>query len=182
MCLRWGRSGGCYAEYVVAPRSRVLLRGELPALEASTYNIAYMSAYEALFVTTDLRQRQGQTIFIPGGSGGVGHFAVQLARAHGLRVLTSASKPAGLSLLRSLGADLVIDYSAEDVEAALLAATGGEGADVVFDSTYAEGGMKQSAAVVAKGGQWIRLGPWEHSRPGLQQEVEPIAQKRALLC
>ena len=167
---RWG--GGCFAEYVVAKRGTVSLSGEVPEPDAATFSIAYLSAYEPLFCTTDIRQRTGQTIFIPGGAGGVGHFAVQLAKAYGMRVITSASKPEGLDLLRKLLADVVIDYSKQDVVVEVLTATGGRGVDMVFDATYAESGMKQSAAVIAKGGQWIRLGNWMRTTPGLQQEVE----------
>ena len=174
--LRWG--AGCFAEYVVAKRPSVVLRGDIPEAEASTYGIAYMSAYEPLFIGVDISKRSGQTIFIPGGAGGVGHFAVQLAKAFGLRVITSASKPEGLALLRQLQADVVVDYSRQDVVEEVLKVTGGRGVDLVYEATYVESSMKQSAAVVAQGGDWIRLGPWSHSRPGFQQEVEPIIASR----
>ena len=153
----WG--GGCFAEYVVAKRNRTTLRGELPEPEAATYGTAYLSAYEPLVLgQADIRNRAGQAIFIPGGAGGVGHFAVQLAKYYGLRVIASASKPDGLRLLQTLHADVVIDYRKQDVVSEVLAATGGEGADVVYDATYQESSYVQSAAVLAKDGHWIRLG------------------------
>ena len=176
LCPRTG--GGCFAEYVVAKRRRVTLRGDIPEPEACTIGITGLSAYDCLCNITDIRTRAGQIIFIPGGAGGVGHFAVQLAKAYGLRVIASASRPAGVELLRKLGADVVIDYSKQDVAAEVMKATEGRDADVVYDSTYVESSMKESAAVVAKGGQWVRLGPWFHSSPGFQQELEPIAASR----
>ena len=103
-------------------------------------------------------QRSGQTILIPGGAGRVGHFAVQLAKAYGLRVITSASKPDGLDLLRKLRADVVIDYSKQDVVAEVMAATGGAGADEVYDTVCALSSFQQSAAVVRSGDQWMFLG------------------------
>ena len=169
--------GGCYGEYVVAKRGRVALRGDLPEPEASTFGVAFLSAYEPLLVTTDISARSGQTIFIPGGGGGVGHFAVQLAKAYGLRVIASASKPEGLELLRKLRADVVIDYSAQDVVAEVLAATGGHGADLVFDATYQDSSMKQSAATVAAGGQWVRLGKFQDAE-AVKADVERIASGR----
>jgi len=176
VCVSWG--GGSFGEYVVAKRNRVSLLGEIPEAEAATYGIAYMSAYESLFITADIRKHAGQTIFIPGGAGGVGHFAVQLAKAYGLRVITSASKPEGLELLRNLLADVVIDYSKQDVVVEVLTATAGRGVDLVYDATYVESSMKQSAAVIAKGGQWLRLGTFMHDRPNLQQELETIVNSR----
>ena len=177
LCVRsWG--GGCFAEYVVAKRGRVALRGEVPEAEASTLNIAYLSAWEPLFVTADITSRKGQTIFIPGGAGGVGHFAVQLAKAYGLRVIASASKPAGLELLSKLRADVVIDYSKQDVVAEVLAATDGKGADLVYDATYVPSSMKQSAGLVAKGGGWMRLGTWMRDPPDFKDEVEGIVAGR----
>ena len=155
-----------------------MLRGELPEPEASTYGIAYSSVYDSLFVTTNISNRVGQTIFIPGGAGGVGHFAVQLAKAYGLRVITSSSKPAGLELLSKLRADVVIDYSKQDVVTEVLTATAGRGVDIVFDATHSPLSLKQSAAIIAKGGEWIRLGSWTHEPPALKEAVETIVSTR----
>ena len=105
----------------------------------------------------DIRDRAGQTIFIPGGAGGVGHFAVQLAKAYGLRVIASASKPNGLRLLHSLGAD-VVNYSKQEVVSKVLEATNSRGVEMVYDATYAESSLLQSAAVVREKGHWMRLG------------------------
>ena len=163
---------------MVAKRDRLILRGELPEADASTYAIAYASAYEPLFLTADIGKRAGQTIFIPGGAGGVGHFAVQLAKAYGLRVIASASKPEGLELLRKLRADVVIDYSKQDVVVEVLNATEHRGADLVFDATYVDSSMKQSAAVVAKGGHWMRLGTFMHEPAELKSAVETIVSSR----
>jgi NADPH2:quinone reductase len=152
-------TGQCYSEYVVAKRALVASRKDgLPAAEASTFGVAYTSAWEPLEGVGRVSQRAGQWIYIAGAAGGVGHFATQIAKAAGLKVIGSASKPASLELLRKLGVDHVIDYSKQDVIKEVLAVTGGKGADVVYDSTYKAESMAQSAACVASGGMWLRLG------------------------
>ena len=168
--------GGCLAEYVKVNLKRascIVKRGSLPVTEAATYGVAFNSAYEPLLMETDISQRAGQWIYIAAGAGGVGHFAVQLAKLHGLKVISSGSKPASLDLLRQLGVDHVIDYSKQDVAKEVLAATGGKGADVVFDPSYSASSFTQSAAAVASGGVWLRLGSWQ----GEQEEAEPEARR-----
>ena len=74
----WSRSGGCYAEYVVVKRSDVALRHSIPAADASTYGVAFGTAYESVEIIGGISSRQGQWLFVPGASGGVGHFAVHM--------------------------------------------------------------------------------------------------------
>ena len=149
---------GAFAEHVVANRAHVIPKGAIPEADASTYGGAFPSAYEALEMEGHLSERAGQWVFIPGGAGGVGHFAVQLAKAAGLQVVSSASKHEGLALLERLGIPLVLNYAQVDVVAEVLAITGGEGVDLVFDATYVQSSMEQSAATVKPGGLWLRLG------------------------
>jgi len=156
----FGRSetGGCFAEIVVVKSENVLARGSLPAAEASTYGIAFLTAYESLVLTAKLQDHAGKWIYVAGAGGGVGHFAAQLARLHGLKVIGSAGKPDSLRLLRDLQLDAVIDHTRRDVVAEVLRITDGTGADLVYDSTYQQSSYLQSAAVVAAGGTYIRLG------------------------
>ena len=147
--------GGAFAEYVVVPRHHVVLRRSLPSAEGSTYGVAFSTAYEGLEMEMKVAEHRGKTILIPGAAGGCGHFAVQLARRAGLRVIGTTSKPAGAALLRQLGVELVIDYARQDVAKEVLAFTQGRGADLVWDSTPA---VRQSAALVAAGGLWCMLG------------------------
>ena len=105
-----------------------------------------------------MAQHAGATILIPGAAGGCGHFAVQLAKRAGLRVIGTTSKPAGAQLLRELGVDLVIDYAQQDVAKEVLAFTQGRGAELVWDATYRPQSLQQSARLVAKGGLWCMLG------------------------
>ncbi|MGZ7246476.1 zinc-binding dehydrogenase, partial [Streptococcus pyogenes] len=66
--------------------------------------------------------------------GGVGHIAIQLAKLHGCRVLTTASRDESIALCKKLGADLVINYKEEDVVERVRDATEGRGCPVVFDT------------------------------------------------
>ena len=81
--------------------------------EAAAVPLAALTALQAL--RDELRLQRGQRVFISGGAGGVGTFAIQIARHYGARVATTAS-PRGESLVRRLGADVVIDYTRERFE------------------------------------------------------------------
>ena len=110
---------------LVAPKPK-----GLGFVEAAAVPLAGGTAWEA--VIRRLALRPGETVLIHGGAGGVGSFAVQFARAAGARVLATASA-GNLETLHALGADLVIDYRADDLAQTVLAATDGRGADAAFD-------------------------------------------------
>ena len=167
-------ANGAWGEYVVVKRVLTVLRGAIPARVAGTYGGVYLTAVDML-VDGEVSKRKGQWAYVAGAAGGVGHVAIQMAKLHGLRVIGSASKPAALDLLKSLGVDHIIDYSKQDVVAEVLAATGGKGADLVYDPTYEDSSYAQSAACVASGGVWMKLG--ENLEPGSEQ-FSKIAEAR----
>ena len=123
---------GSYAEYHVAAESII---GKKPAslshLEAASLSLVGGTVWEALIVRAALRV--GESILIHGGAGGVGHVAIQVAKAMGARVFTTV-REANDGFVRSLGADVVIDYEKEDYVDAIMGQTGGRGVDVVFDT------------------------------------------------
>jgi NADPH2:quinone reductase len=123
---------GSYAEYHVASESII---GKKPAslshLEAASLTLVGGTVWEALIVRAALRV--GERILIHGGAGGVGHVAIQLAKAMGAQVFTTV-REANFEFARSLGADVVIDYTKEDYVDAVMRETGGRGVDVVFDT------------------------------------------------
>ncbi|MBB3224010.1 zinc-dependent alcohol dehydrogenase family protein [Pseudoduganella umbonata] len=123
---------GSYAEYHVAAENII---GKKPAalshLEAASLTLVGGTAWEALVVRAQLRV--GESILVHGGAGGVGHVAIQLAKAIGARVLTTA-RAGQFDFVRSLGADVVIDYTKEDYVDAVMRETAGQGVDVVFDT------------------------------------------------
>src|ERR1700720_2182819 len=91
--------------------------------------------------------RPGDTVYIPGGGGGVGHLAVQMA-ARALRaglVISSGSTPQSIALARQCGAQHVFNYKRDDMAAEIAKLTGGEGVDLVYDATYSERGFVETA-------------------------------------
>ncbi len=123
---------GSYAEYHVAAESII---GKKPPtlshLEAASLSLVGGTAWEALSVRAALRV--GESILIHGGAGGVGHIAIQLAKAIGARVFTTV-REANAEFARRMGADVIIDYEKEDYVGAILRETDGRGVDVIFDT------------------------------------------------
>ncbi|MDQ6953064.1 MAG: zinc-dependent alcohol dehydrogenase family protein [Mariprofundaceae bacterium] len=127
------KSAGNYAEYALVPEHFLASKPEsLGYLQAAAAPLVFITAWEALFDRA--RVRAGQKVFIQGGTGGVGHVAIQLATIAGCEVATTASNEDKSKFARDLGADYVIDYAHEDIEQALLSWTGGHGVDVIFDT------------------------------------------------
>ena len=120
------KKGGGYAELAAVKESAAALKAQsLTFAEAASLPIAAGTAVQALRDSGGLRT--GGTTLINGGAGGVGHFAVQIARALGA-VPTATCGPANIDFVRSIGAETVIDYSKSDFT------RGTERYDVVFDS------------------------------------------------
>jgi alcohol dehydrogenase len=116
---------GAFAEYAVVGQE---LAAPMPASldfpAAAAVPLAALTALQAL--RDELRVSGGQRVFIPGGAGGVGTFAIQIAKHLGAHVATTAS-PRGGALVARLGADVVIDYTREQFEKQL------SGYDCAFD-------------------------------------------------
>jgi NADPH:quinone reductase-like Zn-dependent oxidoreductase len=115
--------------------------------------VALTGLTAVISVETTLKLQRGETILIQGGAGGVASFAIQLAKHIGARVITTTSA-ANLDYVRSLGADQVVDYGAEDFTRVV------SGCDAVFDTVGGEVAQK-SFAVLRPGGRaaFIASGP-----------------------
>ena len=125
-------SNGAYAEYDVARASIVARKpASLSHEEAAAVPLAGGTAYEA--IVRRLKVRVGETVLVHGGAGGVGHFAVQIAKAAGARVIATAG-PDNQQTLKDLGADVTVDYRRDDVAQTALDDTAGAGVDAVFDT------------------------------------------------
>ena len=108
----FGASTGAYAEYAAASEDELALKpANLTFEQAATVPMAGLVALQA--IRDHGKVRAGQTVLINGASGGIGTFAVQIAKALGAEV-TAVASTRNLDLLRSVGADHVIDYTAED--------------------------------------------------------------------
>lgn len=123
---------GGFAERIVAPASAVFpIPDSMPFEKAAAMHIVYQTAYFALHRRAALRE--GETVLVHAGAGGVGSAAIQLAKAAGARVIATAGGSEKVEVCRKLGADVAVDYREEDFIGAVKGATDGRGADVVFD-------------------------------------------------
>ncbi|MBK1662549.1 NADPH:quinone oxidoreductase [Paracraurococcus ruber] len=125
----------------------------LTHLEAASLTLVGGTVWEALVQRA--RLRVGETILIHGGAGGVGSVAIQVARAIGARVITTALAR-DHDFVRSLGAEEAIDFTAEDYVAATLRLTGQAGANVIFDTIGADT-LTRSPAALADLGRVVSL-------------------------
>jgi NADPH:quinone reductase-like Zn-dependent oxidoreductase len=121
----YGTADGTFAEYVVASAGRLAAKpANLTFEQAAAVPVSALAALQA--VRDHARVEAGQRVLVIGASGGVGSFAVQIAKALGAQV-TGVCSTAKLDLVRALGADHVVDYTREDF------AAGGRRFDVIVD-------------------------------------------------
>jgi NADPH:quinone reductase-like Zn-dependent oxidoreductase len=139
---------GTFAERIAVNQADLALKPKnLSMVEAASIPLVSLTAWQVFMDFAKVKR--GQKVFIQAGSGGVGTFAIQLAKHLGLTVATTTSA-ANVPLVRSLGADVIIDYKTEDFEQKL------SGYDVVINSQDATTLMK-SASVVKPGGWLISI-------------------------
>jgi NADPH:quinone reductase-like Zn-dependent oxidoreductase len=169
-------SGG-YAQYALVPEREAAPKPKsLTYVEAAAVPIVAMTAWQALVDTAKLSA--GQTVLIHGGSGGVGSFAIQIAKARGAKVIATAST-ANQDFLKQLGADLAIDYTKQKFEDVA------KDVDVVLDSIGGDT-LARSYGVVKTGGIIVsivaRLNESElekHGIRGAALSVEPNSEELA---
>lgn len=139
---------GTFAEFVAVKESSVALKPRnLTMEEAASIPLVGLTAWQALVERA--RVEKGQRVFIQAGSGGVGTFAIQLAKHLGATVATTASA-GNVALVKRLGADVVIDYKKDDFEAHL------SGYDVVLNSQDGQT-LEKSLGVLKPGGRLISI-------------------------
>lgn len=126
--------GGAYGEYVVVDAELMAAKADaLSWRETAALPLVTITAWEAL--VDRCRVQPGDHVLIHGGTGGVGHIAVQIAKAQGARVATTVSSAAKADIAQRLGADETINYREEAVADYVARLTAGRGFDVVFDAT-----------------------------------------------
>ena len=145
----FGRSArGAYAEYIAVPVEALALKPQtLRFVEAAAVPVGATAAWRALFEYGGLTS--GQRVLIQGAAGGVGLFAIQLAKWKGAQVIGTAST-ANLDFVHSLGADTVVDYTTTPVESVI------QEVDLVLDGVGAET-LSSSLAAIRPGGTLISL-------------------------
>lgn len=132
---QWKRPLGTAAQYIVLPAAQAV---PLPA--GTSYEAGACLGIPGLTAMQAVRLAgvaPGMTVLIAGGAGGVGHYAIQFAKARGARVLTTVSGDAKAAHAIAAGADVAINYRSEDVVARVKEETGGVGVDAVIEMELA---------------------------------------------
>lgn len=139
---------GTFAEYIaVAEQDLAFKPNNLTMEEAASIPLVALTAWQALVENANLKK--GQKVFIQAGSGGVGTIAIQLAKHLGATVATTASEKS-FTMLKELGADVLIDYKKEDFEAIL------KNYDVVLNSQDNKT-LEKSLRILRSGGKAISI-------------------------
>ena len=170
-----GRGGtGAHADLVAGPTAMAFEAPEtLTDADAAAFfypfHLAHLGLHERGRLTA------GETVLVHAAAGGVGSAAVQLAVAAGARVVATVGGDEKMELVRSLGADLVINYRQDDFAAAALDATAGRGVDVCFDGVGGKTTV-ESFRCLARGGRHLCVG----FASGIEAEEEPLVSGRTL--
>lgn len=162
---------GTYAEYHVEDADIVARKpANLNFEQAASLPLAAMTAYD--HVITFYQTKPGDTVLVHAGAGGVGVFAVQLAKAAGARVIATARKE-NEALVKSLGADEVIDYRTHRFEDEVKRLTDGRGVDAAFDTVGGDT-LVRSIACVRPYGKLSTVVNVEGSIQGMQMKNQSL--------
>jgi NADPH:quinone reductase-like Zn-dependent oxidoreductase len=160
LCRDYGIFGehrnGTQAEYIVIPAANVMrLPDALSFEEGAAFPLVFLTAWHMLVERAALRP--GEEVLVHAGGSGVGTAAIQIARYHGARVLTTVGADNKVDRVRALGADEVINYRTADFYDEVRRLTGRRGVDVVVENV-GEQTWDRSLRVLAKGGRLVTCG------------------------
>ena len=148
-------AGGGYAQYVAVPEGQCLpVPLGLSLVEAASLPETYFTVWSNLFERAFADE--GDTVLVHGGTSGIGVTAILLAKAFGLRVFVTCGSDEKCAAARELGADLAINYRAEDFAASALEATGGRGVDIVLDMVGGDY-LPRNIAALAENGRHVSI-------------------------
>jgi len=152
---RTGRTG-TYGQLTICSASQVHpLPRRASIAQGAALGVPYATAYRALFQRAEARP--AETVLVHGATGGVGIAAVQLARAHGMRVIGTGGTEEGLQLVREQGADVVVNHRDSDHLDAIRRATGGRGVDVILEMA-AHLNLDKDLSLLAPRGRVVVIG------------------------
>jgi putative PIG3 family NAD(P)H quinone oxidoreductase len=148
-------TGGGYAQRVAVPATQVLpVPDQVELVDAAALPEAACTVWSNVFVAAELQPLD--TLLVHGGASGIGTLAIQLAGAHGARVITTA-RAENHEALRALGAEIMVDYRTEDFVSVIRTATGNVGADVILDIIGASY-LDRNVQALAPGGRLLVIG------------------------
>ena len=165
-------SGGGYARKVAVPIGQCMsVPAGLTLVEAAALPEVACTVWSDLVLEAGLKE--GELVLIHGGGSGIGTFAIQFARALGARVAVTASA-AKLPECERLGAEILIDYTAEDFVARIQEATGGNGADAILDNMGAKY-LERNVAALARNGRLVIIGMQGGTKT--EFDINPLLRK-----
>lgn len=148
-------AGGGYAAYAVAPEGQCLPRpASLSPVEAAAVPETFFTVWTNVFERG--RLVAGESLLVHGGSSGIGTTAIQLATARGAQVFATAGSAEKCAACEALGAVRAVNYRAEDFVAALRAASGGRGVDVILDMVGGEY-VARNLSLLAEDGRLVQI-------------------------
>ncbi len=151
-----GALSGSYAEQALASESNIYpLAEKITFSQGAAMGVPYGTAYRALFHRA--QAQKGETVLIHGASGGVGTAAVQLAKRAGLMVIGTGGSDKGRQMVKTEGADVVLDHHDDQFAAKLLEATQGKGVDVIIEM-LANVNLGKDLSFLAKRGRVVVVG------------------------
>lgn len=146
---QWKRPFGTAADYIVLPSAQaVRLPAGISYEAGACIGIPVLTAWQALDIAG---AGPGQTLLIHGGAGAVAHYAIQMAKMKGARVISTVSSPAKAMIAKAAGADHIVDYKSEDVGEHVQALTDKKGADAVLEVDLTANAALIPKTVRAKG-------------------------------
>src|ERR1700733_4469466 len=150
------QGNGGFAEQALAPISATYrIPDDMPDEDAAAFLIPFQTAYIALARRGQLLR--GETLLVHGAAGGVGSAAIQVGCALGAKVIATATGPERIKACLEMGASLAIDIGAEDFAEAVIEATEGRGADVIFDPVGGDVFLR-SFKCIANEGRLLAIG------------------------
>ncbi|GAF66567.1 putative quinone oxidoreductase [Bacillus sp. TS-2] len=167
---------GASGEYVAIDSSIAFPLNELPFTHGAAIAMPFLTAHLALFFRGELKEYD--TVLIYGGSGAVGHAAIQLAKLKGSTVITTASTKEKEKIAKAAGADYVINYVQSNVEEAIKKITNNQGVSLILDMSLSEN-MEADLNLIKNGGKIITIGSPKNNTPPLLWRL--LNQKNAAL-
>lgn len=170
-------TGGGYAEYAVAESALCLpVPSSLSTVEAAALPETFFTVWSNVFDRA--RLKEGETFLVHGGSSGIGTTAIQMVKAMGATVFTTAGSEEKCAACRDLGADHVVNYREQDFVAEFLAATGDKGIDVILDMVLGDY-MQKNISLAARDGRIVIIAGLQ----GFKTEVNfaPVVLKRLVI-
>ncbi|KAA1476159.1 GroES-like protein [Dentipellis sp. KUC8613] len=144
-----------YCEYTLAAANPLIrIPDNISDEEAATIPLAAFTSLHLLNIVADIPKRAplgGRALLVWGGSSSLGQFAIQLAHIAGYKVIATAS-PRNHALVKNLGAAVAIDYHAPDVVEQIIAASGRDGVDYVYDAVAEHGSTELASKTLRKDG------------------------------